>query len=144
MHTYIYTFLTVIQSEIPLMSPIKHASTYCIKRTSELSQAVLTLNTRLISFKNTKILKVHDITKFSIANCLYKNQITVSLPSHQYPTQYKEQLCLPSHRLTLFQHSTMKLYLDLGSGIPFSWISIMLTLSKRFQNNLKHHLLDSY
>lgn len=93
-------------------------------------------------FKNTKILKLQDITKLSIATCMYKHQISASLPTHLYPTRHREQFCLPSHRLTLFRHSTMY------QG-PLIWNSLPQHIKNApslniFKNKLKLHLLDTY
>ena len=93
-------------------------------------------------FKNMNILKLEDITKLSIATYMYKNTIDASLPSHTYTTRHSERLCIPTHRLSLFRHSTM--YLG-----PLIWNSLPLHTKNVhslnvFTRKLKDHLLDAY
>lgn len=69
-------------------------------------------------FKITKILKLQDITKLSIANCMYKNYISASLPSHQYPTQHRTALpSIPSpYTLQTLHHVLRTFNLEFSSS----------------------------
>ena len=93
-------------------------------------------------FKNTKILKLEDITKHSIATSMYKNQINVSLPPHEYTTRHREQLSIPSHRLSLFRHSTVYLGPHIWNSLPHP-IKNAPSLNV-FKSKLKYRLLYSY
>ena len=93
-------------------------------------------------FKSTKILKFEDLSKISIAKCMYKKQINVSYPSHQYPTRHREQLNVPPHRLTLFRHSILYLGPRIWNSLPHS----IKNAPNRdiFKNKLKWHLLEQH
>ena len=55
-------------------------------------------------YKQTQILKIPEITKMYIANCLYKETLTINNDPgrpHNYPTRYRHLLCPPPHHLTM-------------------------------------------
>ena len=95
-------------------------------------------------FKETKILKLEDITKLTIGTFMYKNRNTMQnlTPSHDHDTRHRDNLNIPQHRLTKFQHSTS--YLG-----PVIWNSLPLHIQDSpsitiFKSRLKRHILDAY
>ena len=71
-------------------------------------------------FKETKLLKLDDITKLEIATLMYKNRNEMRnlLPSHNYSTRHCDNLSFPIHRLSKFQHSTTYLGPVIWNSIP--------------------------
>ena len=59
-------------------------------------------------FKQTRLLKLNDITKLAIATFMYTNKAEIGnlLPSHNFSTRHRGNLRLPFHRLSKFKHST--------------------------------------
>lgn len=94
--------------------------------------------------KQTKILKLDDISKIAIASFMYtnKNMLHQLLPSHNYDTRHRDNLCLPSHRLTKFQHSISYLGPVVWNSIPQP-IQDAPSLSV-FKNKLKKHIISDY
>lgn len=95
-------------------------------------------------FKQTKLLKLNDITKFATATYMYnnKNHIHSLLPLHECITRHRNHLTLPIHRLSKFQHSTTYL-------APVVWNSIPLQIKDTPSLNtlkqcLRKHILFSY
>lgn len=95
-------------------------------------------------FKDTKMLKLEDITKLAIGTLMYKNRNSMQnlLPFHEHNTRHRDNLSIPQHRLTKFQHSTS--YLG-----PTVWNSLPLHVQEApsaaiFKNRLKNHILSSY
>ena len=96
-------------------------------------------------FKALKILKLSDISNLSIAVYMYKkinSNANLTEPHHGYPTSNQYSLRIPSHRLTLFQHSLMYKGPKLWNDIP-AVIKEKPTLPS-FKENFKKFLLSSY
>ena len=71
-------------------------------------------------FKQTRILKLFDINKLQIAVYMYNKTHTndyIQVPLHDYPTRARNNLHIPAHTLTIFQHS-------LSYTGPTTWNSI--------------------
>ena len=95
-------------------------------------------------FKDTKMLKLDDITKLEIAKLMYKNKNEMRdlLPSHNYSTRHRDSLSVPIHRLSKFQHSTT--YLG-----PVIWNTIDKKIQdapsrNTFKYRLKHNIIMTY
>ncbi len=93
-------------------------------------------------FKGMKILKLEDITKLSIATSMYKKQINVSLPPHEYTTRQRQRLCLPTHRLSIFCRSTSYLGPSIWNSLPSQYKNVHSI--HKFKSKLKSHFLDAY
>ena len=95
-------------------------------------------------FKQTRLLKLNDITKLSIATFMYTNKTEMSnlLPSHNFGTRHRDNLRLPLHRLSKFKHSTNYLGPVIWNTIP-PQIQDAPSLNT-FKNRLKKHILSSY
>lgn len=95
-------------------------------------------------FKQTGMLKLDDITNFTIATFMYKNKNDHHslLPTHSYNTRHRHNLSLPSHRLTKFQHSMTYLGPVVWNTIP-SHIQDSQSLSI-FKKQFKKHILNNY
>ena len=96
-------------------------------------------------FKDLKILKLSDISNLSIAVYMYKkinSNANLIQPHHGYPTSNQYSLRVPSHRLTLFQHSLMYKGPKLWNDIP-AVIKEIPSLHS-FKEKFKKYLLLSY
>ena len=95
-------------------------------------------------FRQTRILKLDDIVKFSIATFMYKNKIDSQrlLPTHTHNTRQRQNLSLPTHRLTKFQHSMTYQGPVVWNSIP-NYIQDSPSLNI-FKKHLKTHILDNY
>ena len=93
-------------------------------------------------FKGMKILKLEDITKLSIATTMFKKQINVSLPPHEYTTQQRQRLCIPTHRLSIFCHSTFYLGPTIWNSLPSQYKNVHSI--HEFKSKLKNHFRDAY
>ena len=62
-------------------------------------------------FKQTKLLRLCDITKLTIATFMYttKTEMSNLLPSHHYSTRHRDNLSLPIHQLQLGAYAMMRL-----------------------------------
>lgn len=100
------TFLTPLKLQLKKVVRIITNSTY-LEHTDPL-------------FKQTKLLKLNDITKLAIATHMYNNKhyIHSILPTHDYSTRHRDHLTLPIHRLSKFQHSTNYLGPVIWNTIP--------------------------
>ena len=91
-------------------------------------------------FRSTKILKLEDITKVAIANFMYANKNTIQnlLSSHDHNTRHRDNLTLPLHRLTKFQHSISYLGPVVWNSIPpeIQDASSISTFTNRLKNNI--------
>ena len=95
-------------------------------------------------FKETKLLKLEDVTTLEIATLMYKNKYEMHdvLPTHGYFTRRPDNLVFPIHRLSKFQHSTT--YLG-----PVIWNSIPTKIQEApslntFRRQLKNRILMTY
>lgn len=95
-------------------------------------------------FKQTKLFKLHDITKHTIATFMYKNKTEMNnlLPSHNFSTRHRNNLRLPLHRLSKYKHSTAYLGPVIWNTIP-SQIQDAPSLNT-FKNRFKKHILSTY
>ena len=75
-------------------------------------------------FKNNSILKLFDINKLQIAIYMYKLQHnihnTTLQPQHNYSTRTRDNLIIPTHNLTIFQHSLSYLGPKIWNAGPVS------------------------
>ena len=76
-------------------------------------------------FKNNSILKLFDINKLQIAIYMYKlqhnnhNRTNTTLqPQHNYPTRTRNNLIIPAHNLTIYQHSLSYLGPKIWNAFP--------------------------
>lgn len=96
-------------------------------------------------FQQTKILlKLEDITKLAIAICMYsnKNESRNLLPTHHYNTRHHDNLSLPLHRLTKFQHSVSYLGPTIWNSLPPEiQNSPILNV---FKSRLKRYIINAY
>ena len=95
-------------------------------------------------FKQTKMLKLNDITKLAVATHMYinKNDNRNLVPSHDYSTRHRDNLSVPLHRLSKFQHSTAYLGPVIWNSIP-PQIQEAPSLSS-FRTRLKNHIVSKY
>ena len=94
-------------------------------------------------FRQTRILKLDDVTKFTVATFMYKNKVDLHslLPTHSsYNTRHRHNLNLLAHRLTKFQHSVTYLGPVVWNTFP-SHIQDSLSLSI-FKNQLKTYFMN--
>ena len=100
-------------------------------------------------FKNNKLLKLFDINKIEIAIYMHKLQhnphnitnITLQ-PQHNYPTRTRDNLNIPAHNLTVYQHSLSYLGPKTWNAVPPQLKTIQSIYT--FKRKLKNHLISSY
>ena len=96
-------------------------------------------------FKETKVLKLFDINKLQLATYMYKkinsNEYVNVQPQHEHFTRTHENLRIPAHNLTLFQHSTSYLAPKTWNSIP-NIIKTSPTV-KLFKKQLKKHIIQN-
>ena len=97
-------------------------------------------------FKETNILKLFDINKVQIGIQMYKQikdkNNTAIRHQHNYPTRTRDNLSIPLHHLTVFQHS-------LSFTGPKTWNSIpehirLLPTILSFKKHLKKLIISTY
>lgn len=97
-------------------------------------------------FKETNILKLFDINKVQIGIQMYKQikdtNNTAIRHQHNYPTRARDNLSIPLHHLTIFQHS-------LSYTGPKTWNSIpehirLLPTILSFKKKIKKHIISTY
>ena len=98
------------------------------------------LNISLMSNLSAK----HKITFriSNIATTMYKKQINVSLPPHEYTTRQRQCLCIPAHRLSIFRHSTSHLGPTIWDSLPLQYKNVHSI--HKFKSKLKNHFRDAY
>ena len=97
-------------------------------------------------FNKTKSLKLFDINKLQTGIYMYKkikSDAPIPLqPQHTYFTRTHENLRVPAHNLTLFQHSLSYLGPKTWNSIP-SNIKALPTIHS-FKKQFKKHILSNY
>ena len=92
-------------------------------------------------YKQMHILKIPDIKEMYIATCLY-NGINDTGRLHNYPTRHRHLICIPNHRLTIYEHSFMYQRCLVWNSIP-NVIKSSPSL-RLFKWRFKQHLLSKY
>ena len=95
-------------------------------------------------FQQTKLLKLENVTKLAIAIFMYnnKNELHNLLPAHHYNTGHRDNLSLPLHRLTKYQHSMSYLGPVVWNSLPPEiQHSPTISVSK---SRLKQNITNSY
>lgn len=97
-------------------------------------------------FKNNNILKVFDVHRLQIAIYMFKmihsnNNLTLQ-PQHNYPTRTRDNLRIPQHNLTLYQHSLSYLGPKTWNAVPdhLKSVNSLFTFKKQF----KKHIILKY
>lgn len=95
-------------------------------------------------FKQTKLLKLNDVTKLAIATHMYinKDDHRHLFPPHDYNTRHRDDLNVPLHRLSKFQHTTAYLGPVIWNSIP-PQIQEAPSLNS-FKARLKNHIISNY
>ena len=97
-------------------------------------------------FKNMNMLKLLDLNKLQIAIFMYKSFNTCNIPSllpqRNYPTRTRENLRIPQHTLTIFQHSIAYSGPRIWNNVPENIKS--LPTIHAFKNQYKKHILSKY
>ena len=98
-------------------------------------------------FKELKTLKLFDINKVEIAVYMFKllnyeNADLLQQPIHNYPTRTRENIRIPLHNLTIFQHSLSYLGPTIWNGLP-EHIKLLPSLPS-FKKHLKKHTYELY
>ena len=97
-------------------------------------------------FKSSHILKIFDINLLQIAIYMFKLSHNTSnnilLPQHHYPTRTHDNLIIPLHTLTIFQHSLAYLGPKTWNSLP-SHIRSLPTINT-FKNHFKKHIISKY
>ena len=99
-------------------------------------------------FKEMNILKLFDINKLQISIDMYKSinvrnmPASVLLPQYDYPTRARENLRIPQHKLSIFQHS-------LAYSGPKTWNSVPIYIQQLrtlylFKKHYKKHIIAQY
>ena len=97
-------------------------------------------------FKETRILPIEGIRKFSLGMYIFKNQITFPelLPHHNYRTRHRNRLRPPIHNNTLFEKSFIYqshlFWNEISNILPPDALTEMTTNS--FKQTIKRHLLQ--
>ena len=98
-------------------------------------------------FKTTNILRIYDINRVQIAIYMYKllqgtTINTALLPQHNYPTRTRENLRIPQHTLTLYQHSLSYLGPKTWNAVP-DYIKTLPSLMS-FKRQMKKYITSQY
>lgn len=97
-------------------------------------------------FKNMSMLKLFDLNKLQISIFMYKSFSTdnmpLLLPQHNYSTRTRENLRIPQHTLTIFQHSIAYTGPQICNNVPENIKS--LPTIHAFKTQYKKHILSQY
>ena len=98
-------------------------------------------------FKELNTLKLFDINKFEIAVYMFKllkseNINLLQFSNHNYPTRARQNIRVPIHNLTIFQHSLSYLGPSIWNALPDE-IKLLPTLYS-FKKQLKKHIVKRY
>ena len=98
-------------------------------------------------FKEIRTLKLFDINKLEIAAYMFKminsaNTATLQHPIHNYLTRTHQNISIPAHNLTIFQHSLSYLGPKTWNALP-EHIKILPSISS-FKKHLRNYILEQY